>query len=92
METVIIIILLCLISIYIGYTIAKGIDNNHRELFQAYMDEQIKLNNEKEYYKNKYENTIKIITENPEIKECIINSQGEIIDIVTFNKEEKIKN
>lgn len=91
METIII-ILLCLISLYIGYTISKGIDNNHRELFQAYMDEQIKLNNEKEYYKNKYENLIKIITENQEIKECIINSQGEIIDIVTFNKEEKIKN
>ena len=53
------------------------------------MDEQLKLNNEKEYYKNKYENLIKIITDKPEIKECIINSKGEIIDIVTFNKEEK---
>lgn len=88
METIMIIII-CLISLYIGYTISKGIDNNHRELFQAYMDEQLKLNNEKEYYKNKYENLIKIITDKPEIKECIINSKGEIIDIVTFNKEEK---
>lgn len=88
METILIIII-CLISLYIGYTISKGIDNNHRQLFQAYMDEQLNLNNEKEYYKNKYENLIKIITETPEIKECIINSKGEIIDIVTFNKEEK---
>jgi len=88
METILIIICI-LISSYIGYTISKGIDNNHRELFQAYMDEQLKLNNEKEYYKNKYENLIKTITENPKIKECIINSKGEIIDIVTFNKEEK---
>jgi hypothetical protein len=53
------------------------------------MDEKLKLNNEKEYYKNKYEQLIKTITETPEIKECIINSKGEITGIVTFNKEEK---
>lgn len=88
METILIIIC-CLISLYIGYTISKGIDNNHRQLFQAYMDEQLKLNNEKEYYKNNYEKLIKTITETPTVKECIMNSKGEIIDIVTFNKEEK---
>ena len=88
METILIIII-SLISIYIGYTISKGIDNNHKQLFQAYMDEQLKLNNEKEYYKTNYEQLINTITENPEIKECIINNKGEIIDIVTFNKEEK---
>ena len=49
------IIISCLISIYIGYIIGKGINNNHRELFQAYMDEQIKLSKEKHYYQNKYQ-------------------------------------
>ena len=52
------IIISCLISIYIGYIIGKGINNNHRELIQAYMDEQIKLTREKNYYQNKYQEQI----------------------------------
>lgn len=52
------IIISCLISIYIGYIIGKGINNNHIELIQAYMDEQIKLTREKHYYQNKYQEQI----------------------------------
>ena len=52
------IIISCLISIYIGYIIGKGINNNHIELIQAYMDEQIKLTREKNYYQNKYQEQI----------------------------------
>ena len=88
METIII-ILLCLISLYIGYTIAKGIDNNHRELFQAYMDEQIKLQHELNYYKKIYRTLTNELKNNTDlIEDTIIDMQGNIIGVIYKQKNE----
>ena len=78
------IIICCLISAYLGFTVAKGLDNNHRELFQAYMDEQLKLSKEKSYYEQCYRLLLTSIRVNNIyqriLKEDTLITKGEIPD------------
>lgn len=92
MEAVMIIIC-CLISAYLGFKLAKGLDNNHRELFQAYMDEQLKLSKEKSYYEQCYRLLLTSIRINNIyqriLKEESKNERGDVVGITLKNSEEE---
>ena len=92
MESVMIIIC-CLIAAYLGFTVAKGLDNNHRELFQAYMDEQLILSKEKSYYEQCYRLLLTSIRVNNIyqriLKEESRNELGDVVGITLKNSEEE---
>ena len=92
METVMIIIC-CLISAYLGFKVAKGLDNNHRELFQAYMDEQLILSKEKSYYEQCYRLLLTSIRVNNIyqriLKEESQNERGDVVGITLKNSEKE---
>ena len=87
------IIICCLISAYLGFTVAKGLDNNHRELFQAYMDEQLKLTKEKSYYEQCYRLLLTSIRVNNIyqriLKEESQNERGDVVGITLKNSEKE---
>ena len=87
------IIICCLISAYLGFKVAKGLDNNHRELFQAYMDEQLKLSKEKSYYEQCYRLLLTSIRVNniyqKILKEESRNELGDVVGITLKNSEEE---
>lgn len=87
------IIICCLISAYLGFTVAKGLDNNHRELFQAYMDEQLILSKEKSYYEQCYRLLLTSIRVNniyqKILKEESRNELGDVVGITLKNSEEE---
>lgn len=87
------IIICCLISAYLGFTVAKGLDNNHRELFQAYMDEQLILSKEKSYYEQCYRLLLTSIRVNNIyqriLKEESRNERGDVVGITLKNSEEE---
>ena len=87
------IIICCLISAYLGFTVAKGLDNNHRELFQAYMDEQLKLSKQKSYYEQCYRLLLTSIRINNIyqriLKEESRNERGDVVGITLKNSEEE---
>ena len=87
------IIICCLISAYLGFTVAKGLDNNHRELFQAYMDEQLILSKEKSYYEQCYRLLLTSIRVNNIyqriLKEESKNERGDVVGITLKNSEEE---
>ena len=57
-------VLVAIVSFYVGYIIAKGIDNNHIQLFQSYHEENHKLRMERDYWQALYENLCSCLTEN----------------------------
>lgn len=87
------IIICCLISAYLGFRVAKGLDNNHRELFQAYMDEQLILSKEKSYYEQCYRLLLTSIRVNNIyqriLKEESQNERGDVVGITLKNSEEE---
>ena len=87
------IIICCLISAYLGFKVAKGLDNNHRELFQAYMDEQLKLSKEKSYYEQCYRLLLTSIRVNNIyqriLKEESRNERGDVVGITLKNSEKE---
>ena len=87
------IIICCLISAHLGFTVAKGLDNNHRELFQAYMDEQLKLTKEKSYYEQCYRLLLTSIRVNNIyqriLKEESKNERGDVVGITLKNSEKE---
>lgn len=87
------IIICCLISAYLGFKVAKGLDNNHRELFQAYMDEQLILSKEKSYYEQCYRLLLTSIRVNNIyqriLKEESQNERGDVVGITLKNSEKE---
>ena len=87
------IIICCLISAYLGFKVAKGLDNNHRELFQAYMDEQLILSKEKSYYEQCYRLLLRSIRVNniyqKILKEESRNELGDVVGITLKNSEDE---
>jgi hypothetical protein len=75
------VILAVIVAIYLGYSIAKGIDNNHRELFQGFTDEILKLHGEVEYWKNCYELLEQCVRDSEHIKDTVKDGRGNIIQI-----------
>ena len=80
--------LLAVCTFNIGFGIAKGLDNNHRELFQGYIDETLKLNNEIEYWKNCF-NMLYNSLEDFEVEDEVKDYRGNTIQVFFKNGDGK---
>ena len=85
METVGILVI-SILSFFCGMYIAKGIDNNHRELFQAYMDEQLKLSIEKQQTLDVYNQLVSSINNSDLVDDWIMNCRGQKVGVI-FKKD-----
>lgn len=71
-----------LLSFFCGMYIAKGLDNNHRELFQAYMDEQLKLSMEKQQVFDAYNQLLMSMENSDLIEDWIVDCRGYKIGVI----------
>ena len=81
------VLLLVLVSFYIGYVISKGIDNNHRELFQGFLDETLKLQGEIDYWKTQYQTLYCLVKDSDEFVDVEYDCQGNIKSIILKEKK-----
>ena len=76
------VILGIMFSFYVGYVIAKGIDNNHIQLFQSYHNECHELQHKVEYYRKLNEQMYDMVKEeNPDMYERLLNCEGDVVAI-----------